>query len=204
MKKFYALLIALALCACTTNYQNVQTYLDAKHVSEPQKSEFQSCRAYGCKFIDTVTLTQNEWKQIDKIFKSKTKTPEKERERLQKAIALFETFVGDQTGTHEDIGGTFKKVGTYQQDCVDESTNTTIYLKVLEQRGHIKFHEIQPPTVRLPIVNAGRWPHQTALIKQNDNEEFFAIDSWFHSNGHEPEIVPLKLWKDGWKPDSIK
>ena len=204
MRKTLLILCLMGLCACTTTYKNIQAYLDAKHVTPPTKDTFQSCRGYGCQYTDDITFSKQNWTTIDNIFSPKSNTPAQERERIKKAIKTFETLVGDQTGTNVDVAGTFRETGFYQQDCVDESTNTTVYLNILEQRGHLEFHTIQPPTARLPIINAGRWPHQTAIITEKQNEESYAVDSWFHSNGHEPEIVPLKRWKDGWKPDTIK
>ena len=71
----------------------------------------------------------------------------------------------------------------------------------MQQKGLLKFHTVQSPTVRLPIIHAGRWPHQTAVISQNKNGQFYAVDSWFQDNGSPAEIVRLETWKDGWKPN---
>jgi hypothetical protein len=87
-----------------------------------------------------------------------------------------------------------------QHDCVDESLNTTIYLTLLEQKGLLRHHNVEDPTVRLPIIHSGRWPHQTAVISEIETSKFYAVDSWFHDNGAKAEIVPLRKWKDGWKP----
>lgn len=129
-------------------------------------------------------------------------SPEAERERIKTAIGLFEQKVGAKTGTSVDIHGTFFKTGKYQLDCVDESTNTTVYLSLLQQKGLIRFHRVEGPSVRLPLIHAGRWPHQTAVITELNTSEFFAVDSWFHDNGAPAEIISLKEWKEGWKPNA--
>lgn len=200
MRLYVLFLTALILVACAAHYDSLDDYFVQRQLQQPTRDTFQSCRGYGCRFKDEVTLSKKEWASIDKIFKPKSKTPAQERKKIAKAIAAFETTVGNYTGTHEDIAGTFEKTGFYQQDCVDESTNTSIYLRVLEARGHIKHHKIEPPMVRLPI-DTGRWPHQAAVIKEIKTGEAYAVDSWFYENGAPPEIIPLAEWKQGWKPE---
>lgn len=90
-----------------------------------------------------------------------------------------------------------------QHDCVDESLNTTIYLTLLERKGLLKFHSVGTPTVRLPLIHAGRWPHQTATMIDTQSQIPYAVDSWFHDNGFPAEIIALEKWKKGWKPDAI-
>jgi hypothetical protein len=70
----------------------------------------------------------------------------------------------------------------------------------LKNHNFIHFHDVLSPTGRFPVFHGGRWPHQTAVIQEVDTKNSYAVDSWFHDNGHPPEIVPLKQWKKGWKP----
>ncbi|MCB1652157.1 MAG: hypothetical protein KDI46_08900 [Alphaproteobacteria bacterium] len=203
MKRLAFLTITLPLlsaCAGTTD-PNYQYYLQKKGLDTPIPQHFQHCHGYGCKHISVVNFTQNDWQEFEKLFSPPPPNAAAERKRIARAIALFEQKVGRITGTDEDIWGTFQKTGPYQLDCVDESTNTTIYLSLLEQEGLLRFHRIEAPTARVPILHAGRWPHQTALISETDTSRFFVVDSWFHNNGELPEIVPLKDWKAGWKPE---
>lgn len=198
MKRFAALLL---LTACTTQpYDSLDHYLTKRGLTQPTADSFQTCRAYGCQAIDTITPTEDEWKSIDKLFMPKAKSAKAERKKIALAIAAFEDIVGSKNGTSEDIWGTFQKTGHKQQDCVDESTNTSIYLTVLNHRGHIHFHDIQAPTSRVPIMNPVSWPHQGAVITDKETQEHFVVDSWFHNNGAPAEIIPIETWKDGWKP----
>lgn len=193
--------VLIILTACASNAQTVENYLQHKGVRAPDQNTVQSCRGYGCKFVDTVTLSRAEWQKIARLFSPPSRNAKEERTRIAKAIGTFEQIIGPKTGTQNDRYGTFQKLGADQHDCVDESTNTTSYMLALQQRGHIKFHTINAPNVRLPIIHAGRWPHQSATITEIKSEESFAVDSWFHDNGAPAEITPLKQWKDGWKPD---
>ena len=180
------------------NYDPVEDYLSKRGLFMPSATQFQSCRGYGCQHIDTLELTSKEWKQIEKPFKHKAKTAKQERKQIIQSIAIFEQIVGEYTGTSEDIWGTFQKTGHKQQDCVDESINTSIYMLALQQRGHINFHTIGMPQSRVPFL---RWPHQTATIRDNETEQLYAIDSWFFDNGKPPVIIEFETWKKGWKPE---
>lgn len=192
---------AVMLAGCTSTPNSYQGYLANKGVALPTTSEIHQCHGYGCKFVTPVTLSESDWADIDNIFTPAPQTAGQERESIAEAVGLLESKAGAQTGTHEDIYGTFRKLGDRQLDCVDESTNTTSYLAAMKQRGLIRFHNIEPPDVRLPLIHAGRWPHQTAVITETQAETSYAVDSWFHDNGSPAEVVTLAAWKDGWKPD---
>lgn len=204
--KYASLAFLLLLCACAAAPKGAEGYFAKRHLSAFRDyTNFQHCRAYGCRKIDTLALEKKDWKDIAKIFKPAPKTAGQERERIAKALGVFETKVGAINGTSEDVFGTFDKVGVRQHDCVDESTNSTIYLSLLHNAGLLKFHDVGAPDTRVPIIHyAGTWPHQTAVIIERESGQKYAVDSWFHSNGYPAEIVPLKEWKSGWRPAEIK
>jgi hypothetical protein len=77
-------------------------------------------------------------------------------------------------------------------------------MQLLEQRGLIKFHRIEQPQVRYPIVSGRGWMHQTAIITETKSGDQFAVDSWFEDNGKPAYIVPLPDWLNGWTPESLK
>ncbi len=190
----------LSGCASTSPPQGPENYMQKRGLNMPTTESFDHCHAYGCKKIVTLPMTNADWKPIEKLFKPKPKTPEAERAAIAKAVGRFEQMAGKMTNTTTDQAGTFRKLGADQLDCVDESTNTTTFMTMMTQRGLIKFHSVQPPTMRLPIIHAGRWPHQTAVLRETDSGTLFAVDSWFHDNGADADVISLKEWKDGWKP----
>lgn len=112
----------------------------------------------------------------------------------------MEKIVGGLTGTEEDVRGTFRKTGRLQLDCVDESTNTTAYLIAFAERGYLKHHTVEGPSSRFLLHGRPGWPHQTAVIKETETGQRYAIDSWFYDNGHPAVSVPLEEWSDGWTP----
>lgn len=203
--RYLYILPLLALTACVSqDFKTYERYLQSKKLPAPQLETFPHCYGYGCPSHFLVELNDADWKRIGKIFKSKSRDAAQERARLEKAVGEFERIVGPLTGTDRDVGDTFKKTGEGQLDCVDESTNTTIYLDLLRQKGWLVFHELEQPQIRLPIVGGGFWVHQTAVIRDTETGERFAVDSWFDDNGEPAYVVPLDAWKHGWKPESWK
>lgn len=204
MNYFLIVILSLIIVGCSVSEDSHKAYLIKKNVPLSADNQFSHCRAYGCKEIDRVALSKKQWHKIERTFHPHAKTAEIERKQIAKAIAVFEQEVGKLTGTKVDHYGTFKKLGTHQQDCVDESVNTTIYLDLLMQRGLLKFHSVQSPEARFPLIHAGRWPHQSAVITELENAKSYAVDSWFHDNGYDAEVIPLSEWKRGWKPETHK
>ena len=123
-----------------------------------------------------------------------------ERSAIRQAIAFLEESIGRKTGSDEDIAGTYQRLGRYQQDCIDESTNTTTYLLLLDQLDLLHYHNVNPLTSRPPIISGRLGPHRTAVIREKSTGIKYAVDSWFYDNGIEPEIVPLDTWFWGWHP----
>ncbi|MCK5284082.1 MAG: hypothetical protein KAJ86_00700 [Alphaproteobacteria bacterium] len=202
-----SLIICLITCflttSCATKKESYQFHLKNKGVDEISPEQFKQCHGYGCKEIANVQLSNTDWKNINNFFTPAPHNAKNERIAIAKAIGAFENIVGEKTGTLADQYGTFRKLGKFQLDCVDESINTTIYMSLLESKDYIKFHKIEPPSARLPIIHAGRWPHQTATISEIKTSIFYAVDSWFHDNGYAAEIVTLREWKNGWKPKYV-
>lgn len=203
MKQILPLVFVLpVMTACAAlPAKTYQSYLKEKGLQPPTPEHFQHCHGYGCKHVSDVTFEESDWAEIAPLFDPPPQTPEEERQIIKDVIGLFERKVGALTGTEEDRLGTFYKLGRYQLDCVDESTNTTVYLSILQAKGLLNFHDIELPNARWPIVHSGRWPHQTAVITDQQSGESYVVDSWFHHNGAPAEIVPLKEWKQGWKPE---
>ncbi|MGB4057280.1 MAG: hypothetical protein WBK77_04270 [Alphaproteobacteria bacterium] len=194
----------LLLAACSSTPGDYKSYLLSRHVGLSTPELVRHCHGYGCMVISNVELTKKDWRALKSTFRPAPRTAESERKSIAKAIALFEKKIGTRAGTGGDIAGTFRKTGKDQLDCVDESTNTTTYLALLENAGLLKFHTVAGPTMRLPVIHAGRWPHQTAIIIETGTNTPYAVDSWFRNNGAPADIIPLTEWKQGWKPGDVR
>ena len=88
-----------------------------------------------------------------------------------------------------------------RMDCVDNSTNTTTYLKILEDLGQLPSWQVEKPRIRkFYDFNSVHW---AAVVKDTVTGEEWAVDSWYRPNGHLPYMLPLDSWKDemrGWLP----
>ncbi|PZQ45736.1 MAG: hypothetical protein DI551_06555 [Micavibrio aeruginosavorus] len=201
MKHSIALLALLMLSACAdTLYPSMAQYNQAKKLGETTVENFPHCQNYDCKLVKRVALNDYDWTKIEQAFGSPAKDAAQEREKIAKTIGAFEQIVGPLTKTQDDRAGSFLKTGEGQLDCVDESTNTTVYLVALVKKGMIRFHNINQPKVRYPLISGRGWMHQTAVVTDKESGGQYAVDSWFRDNGEPADIVPLTAWMDGWHP----
>jgi hypothetical protein len=207
--KTYMIILILVLggCSNTIPLDDYSHYLRNKKITTPTTQNFPHCYDYGCKTIKSVSLSKDGWKRLNTIFKSASPSAKEERRKISKAIQIFETDIGAQIGTSADLKGTFtpltRKTDSplrFQQDCVDESTNTTIYLSVLDQKGWLTFHRVTQPQSRQPLLGGNRWWHQSATIKETDSNQQYAVDSWFADNGAPAYIVKIDDWFNNWSP----
>lgn len=200
-----AVTVALGACAAAPapgEPHPYEDYLNHKELQLPNPDRFQHCSAYGCAIKQQVSLTKTEWTRIAAPFKG-VRSAAAERKAISKAIGEMEKIVGAKTATQTDVAGTFDKTGRGQLDCVDESTNTTITLAMMEDKKLLKFHRVSAPLARTLATTLGNgilWPHQTAVIYQNDTGISYAVDSWFRDNGSPADIVVTSDWVYGWSP----
>lgn len=164
-------------------------------LTSPRGNLVTVCSGYGCRFETKVLINDQDLDQLRSIFAQVEDTEVGERDAVQSAIAYLETRVGAETGTSADRAEIEARgVGDKtQQDCIDESTNTTSYLLVMEANGLLKYHKVRRPEIRGYWLD-GRWPHWTAVLQVHDSGKEWAIDSWWWENGVEPVVIPLEDW----------
>jgi len=134
-----------------------------------------------------VKLSAEQWQRVRPEFAPPAATPSEERGQIRTAIALFETIVGAMTGTASDKGGNWRGFGLPgQMDCIDESTNTTIYLRMLQKYGLLRWHSVADRATRWSLFS---WPHTTAVIEERASRRLWAVDSWFLDNGEPPFVL---------------
>jgi hypothetical protein len=167
-------------------------------VTDPEPARFNICYDHGCASLAWVKLDAEQWQRLRAKFAKPAATPAEEREQIRAAIGLFETIVGAMTSTASDKGGNWEGFGLPgQMDCIDESTNTTIYLRMLQKGGMLRRHDVADRSTRWSLFS---WPHTTAVIEERASLRQWAVDSWFLDNGKPPFVLPLETWKDGWRP----
>lgn len=194
-------LIAFVLAMLTASPRlHADVFTNDDVVTDPTPNHFSVCHGHGCATVKTVGMNPTQWQILKTVFKYLPRTPALERERIRKAIAILESYTGVLAGTSQDKGGDIVGLGLPgQMDCIDEATNTSLYLTLLKNSGLIKFHEVEDRATRGFLING--WPHNTAVIIDTVSGERYAVDSWFLDNGEMPFIVPLGAWRSGWKPE---
>lgn len=177
---------------------HADTFVREDIITDPDPAQFNICYDHGCASLAWVKLSAEQWQRVRAVFAQPADTPFAERGQIRIAIALFEAIVGAMTGTASDKGGTWAGFGLPgQMDCIDESTNTTIYLRMLQKHGLLRWHSVADRSTRWSLFS---WPHTTAVIEERASLRRWAVDSWFLDNGEPPFVLPLETWREGWKP----
>ena len=154
------------------------------------------CHGFGCKMRSPVVFSAGDMAQLRRIVATGRSSPAAERAALGRADQWFERKAGAQTGTSKDGAKDVYTLFTplSEIDCVDETTNTTTLLKLIETRGWLVHHKAGRPANRGFLID-GRYPHNTATIVQIDTGQAWVVDSWVRANGEPPDIMPLSEWK---------
>ncbi len=203
--RFLNLSLVVLCCSLTALGFSNTTLADGTAISKvlhqtPTNAAFSMCYGGGCAEVVALSLSDAEWQVITQTFMPKPANAEQERAAISQAIGVFEQIVGKKTNTSDDKAGTFgNSKFPNQLDCNDEAANTTNYMRLLQAAGYLQFHQIIDTKTRGYFIKG--WPHSTAAIQEVSNNEKFAVDSWFYDNGQPATIVPLALWKSGWKPE---
>lgn len=118
----------------------------------PKGDKVTVCHAYGCKKQTPFTFSESDIAEIGGLMARirRDDTPAEERRAISYAIAWMERRVAPAVGTASDRPSMdFLGSGdSTQQDCVDEATNTTSYLLVLDRHGLIRRTSWKAPSPR--------------------------------------------------------
>lgn len=203
MRNLFICMLAMMVTACGAS--PATRLLQHHHTDLIIVQDFGICKGYGCRYYLKTGLNREEWQRIVAVFAVPLENAAEERAAIKKAIALFEQIVGPKTGTGEDAAGAqLINLSTRgQMDCIDEAFNSSTYLYLLRRAGLIRYHRLGQPLRRGSYLD--RWPHNTATLhelgtKADGGRGHYVVDSWFHANGVEPEIVPAAQWSRGWSP----
>jgi hypothetical protein len=170
----------------------------------PKGNRVTICHAYTCKVQTPYTFSRKDIAEIAAIMKKVKRgdTPHEERRAIAYAVAHMEVEVGNKLGIKDKAGMQFSASGNpSQQDCVDEATNTTSYLLVLQANGLIKQHTVEMTMSKenlargLATLNPVKyWPHFTAVLQEKATGQKYAVDSWLFDNGENPAVVKVEDW----------
>jgi len=147
---------------------------------------------FGGKHRDYIDVSPAAWSRIESIFEPECQDAAEERYRIRQAVAEMERIAGEQTPTHYDVGkNRFPEVSLGQMDCRDEAYNTTTYLRLFQERGLLKWHEVLEHAFRAPLVFDA---HNAAQIRDRSTNVRYVVDSWFLDNGQLPHVQEVHAW----------
>lgn len=161
---------------------------------------FDVCHGFGCSYKTPVTLSSKHWEAVKKPLEIRASDAAQERDRITMSVALMEQKVQEVTQMNADMAEarTFEK-DQHQMDCLDETINTSRYLAFLEAEKLLHFHETANPVHRGFFID-GKWPHNSAAIKEKETGAVYVIDSYYTDNGGKVYSIDLKTWRAHWQP----
>lgn len=146
----------------------------------------------GGRAAATIRIAEPEWREIVAFFDGAEAGPREERCMIRAAVARLEHIAGTQTPTHRDLAkNRINPAGDGNMDCLDESANTTTYLRLIAERGLLKWHDVLHRVHRGPLYFD---THNSAAIRDRVNGTIFVVDSWYLDNGEPPYIQELNEW----------
>jgi hypothetical protein len=150
------------------------------------------CYDFGCKRQATVSLSNDEWKSVAGWFNPVATDARSERQQIRHAIGWMEAVIGTHTPTSNDVGQNLSEDAQFpgQLDCIDESRNTTTYLKLFEQHGLLQWHRVTERAHRKSLFDQ----HWSGQIEDNSTGKRYVVDSWFHPNGYLPYVQNADEW----------
>lgn len=193
-------LVAVALAGCTHERTgSVDRHFADFQSREPKGNTVYVCHAYGCKLQTRFRFTDDDVAALTNLMeKTRTgDTPHEERRAIAYAVGWMERRTGEVIGTKADRPGMdFAASGDpTQQDCVDEATNTTSYLIVLQNNKLLRHHTVGTPFAKENLLRGvAGWPHWTAVLHETASSQKWAVDSWIFANGENPAIVEVEKW----------
>ncbi|MDO9449801.1 MAG: hypothetical protein Q7J21_04915 [Rugosibacter sp.] len=167
------------------------------------------CFNYGCITQATVKFSAEQLNSVTQTLAAAHNADE-ERTLLAQVIGTLYAWAGKQTPIHADRGGNYADAGVQgAMDCIDHSTTTTRFLRLLEQHDALHFHHVIATTRRgwifqhftatieeLPLATASAAAVATsvAISVTAAQRPRFAVDSWYVDNGKPAIVLPLTEW----------
>ncbi len=154
------------------------------------------CHDFGCRNRTTVNLPLSDWDSVAGWFREPAATAEEERDQIRRAVGWMEVLIGRHSPTHRDLAadelGESGLRESGQLDCIDESVNTTTYLRLFESSGFLNHHVVIEEAYRRSLFDQ----HWAGQIREVATGTRYVVDSWFQPNGHLPIIQDSESWED--------
>jgi hypothetical protein len=191
------LILALALAAGSTHSRDSGSAGDTVPVAvrgiAPLTASVHVCYDFGCGIRDAVKLSRDDWHTVASWFNPPARDARDERERIRQAVGWMEVIVGRHTPTHLDKARNdlLPADSAGQMDCIDESMNTTTYLRLFESQGLLRWHRVLDRAYRKAILDQ----HWAGQVEELATGRRYVVDSWFADNGHLPFVQAAEEWE---------
>jgi hypothetical protein len=162
----------------------------------PEGTRIVACHGYGCARRQVISVDGAWLNRASAFLKTGRISPAAERKAIAQVVSIYTAYLAASIGGRPDIPGSPAQMsGVHgQMDCLDETANTTSLLLVLQERGLLTYHRVEPPESRGFFLD-GRYPHFSAVIVENGSGQEWAVDPWRKAPGQKPEILPLVQWR---------
>lgn len=160
--------------------------------------EVEICFNYGCSAKATVQLSAADLARVGSLF-ADAGDAAAERRAVADAVAVLYAAAGSQTPVWRDRGGNLDDdEADGRMDCIDHSTNTTAWLRLIEAQGWLRHHAVGERVKRRRLI----FEHWSARIVESGTGAAYAVDTWFLDPGHPATIFPLEEWLGGAYPEA--
>lgn len=166
--------------------------------SSAHADELMICYNYGCISRAAVEYSEEQLGSLQQQLAAAADAGA-ERTAISAAIGRMYAIAGEQTPVWRDRGGNYADSGENgKMDCIDHSTNTTEFLKLLHARGWLRFHDVLEPLRRRRFIFADHW---AARVRDLETHGVYVVDSWFFDNGQPAAVIAVADWLAGRTPN---
>ncbi len=168
-----------------------------------QSAEVPVCFDYGCLQTATVRFADTDIEGLRELLESQSADPAGERMVLGLAIGRMYAIAASQSPIWRDRARNFgdDRLLAGAMDCIDHSTNTDSFLRLLAQRGLLRHHQPAGRELRFAFLVFGE--HWAATVTESGSGARFAVDSWFVDPGFPALVVAIDKWKAGYDPEQV-
>lgn len=156
------------------------------------------CYGYGCQVEAKIRFDEAIFGTVAEILAT-ADDARTERYAISAAVARMYVEAGKHTPIWRDRGGDHNDDGVVgMMDCIDHAANTTTFLKLMEDHGLLRFHQVGS------ILGRG-WvaQHFAAQIVEKESNAPYAVDSWYYDFGMPAIVMAAREWRGGQRPPGI-
>ena len=151
------------------------------------------CYGYGCLVQKQIIILESELKPLIQKIQN-AQNDEEERQKTAEVLGELYKIAGTQSPIWQDRAGNYNDPPFGKMDCIDHSTTSDRFLKMLEGRAVFKWHKIAKIQRRFFLIFPS---HYSAAMENLVENQVFVFDTWLVEQGEPAVVLPLEEWKKG-------